>query len=265
VKATAFKADIDAASARTQTRITTMTVQFTLRPTTFIPLTYFKAAFADPEAQDSLAGFFGTTATVTMKATGERSRAFSNCLLFHHKEGQKTTALKLFCNGTLHITGFADIDPALGLAKAFAAFLAFLTNVPFEVHDFEVQLVNASFRIEEGRGICLVPMYEHVLKQTEYVCRYNQEVHAGLIIQMLFPIDGDGLGLHKVSVIVFDTGNILISAFVTGRQLTEAHAFITGLLEAKPEFTKEVETGVKRRRRQCRGEEFDYGAFLLLK
>jgi TATA-box binding protein (TBP) (component of TFIID and TFIIIB) len=268
-------------------RISTMTVQVKYTPATDIPLVPFQTAFFDSVVQDEwIPEFFGSGTLKLQK----KQDSFYNCILFTHTDAvadagnddadadagagakPKKTAIKLFCNGTLHITGLSDIRAVVDFAKRFTAFISRLTDVQLTVADFSIQLINGNFKI--SRRLLLKPMYEKLLATTQHLCRYNPEKHAGIIVQMMMA------DAHKVSVIVFDTGSILISAFVTGQQLAEAHAFIVGFIrdhaaafERNAGYSDGEGDEPKAKKRCCRcrngtaatATDFDYGKFLVLK
>jgi len=259
-------------------RISTMTVQVKYTPATDIPLVPFQTAFFDSVVQEEwIPEFFGSGTLKLQK----KQDSFYNCILFTHTDAvagagakPKKTAIKLFCNGTLHITGLSDIRAVVDFAKRFTAFISRLTDVQLTVADFSIQLINGNFKI--SRRLLLKPMYEKLLATTQHLCRYNPEKHAGIIVQMMMA------DAHKVSVIVFDTGSILISAFVTGQQLAEAHAFIVGFIrdhaaafERNAGYSDGEGDEPKAKKRCCRrrngtaaaaaAADFDYGKFLVLK
>ena len=252
-------------------RVTTMTVcvstsssASTSSASTSIPLSYFIGAFNDPLIEDEKRRFFNDEdGHLELRATdGTTSRQFNNCLIFYHScSGKKTkTAIKLFCNGTIHITGLATICATLRLAERFTALVAFLTAMPFVVKDFSIQLINAHFKLPTY--LALAPMYNLMLQESEHLCRYNQEKHAGLIVQMLVPKE-DGTELQKISVIVFESGNVLLSAFVTAAQMLEAYTFITEFIEKHPAVMRCMPEA-KAASASASGN-FDYSKFLILK
>jgi hypothetical protein len=125
-------------------RISTMTVQVKYTPATDIPLVPFQTAFFDSVVQEEwIPEFFGSGTLKLQK----KQDSFYNCILFTHTDAvadagnddadadagagakPKKTAIKLFCNGTLHITGLSDIRAVVDVAKRFTAFISRLTYV----------------------------------------------------------------------------------------------------------------------------------------
>jgi hypothetical protein len=198
-----------------------------------------------------------------------RSRCFPNCVVFTLIEtNSRKLAIKCFTNGTLHITGVDNVSRGLEIAEMFGALLDVVEggngcNSTFKVERFELQLMNIHSRIDIGNGrIDLDKLFQIVLQTTQHMSSYNKERHNGLIIKILTE------SMHTVSVIVFDSGNILVCACKDAFSFKEAYEFIIGVLQSawhdvwqKDVLTLEVE-GKKRKRKQK--DNFDYGQYIIL-
>lgn len=197
------------------------------------------------------------------------SRCFPNCVVFTLIEtNSRNLAIKCFTNGTLHITGVDNVSRGLEIADMFGALLDIVEggngcNPTFKVDRFELQLMNIHSRIDVGKGrIDLNKLFEIVLRTTQHMSSYNKERHNGLIIKILTE------SMHTVSVIVFDSGNILICACRDATSFKEAYGFIISVLQSvwhdvwqKDVLNLEVE-GKKRKRKQK--DNFDYGQYIIL-
>lgn len=197
-----------------------------------------------------------------------RSKCFPNCIVFTLIEDTcRKLAIKCFTNGTLHITGVKSMQRGLEIADMFCALLDLVEggdgcNTVFQVERFELQLMNLHFQVDVGVGsLNLARLFRLVLQQATHASSYNKERHNGLIIKFLSET------MHTVSIIVFDSGNILICACKDGSSFKEAFGFIIGILQDvwNDVWQKDllgIEVGKKRKRRAK--DHFDYGQYVIL-
>ncbi|NBP13791.1 hypothetical protein EBU95_05240 [bacterium] len=133
----------------------------------------------------------------------------------------KKVAVKVFSNGNLHMTGVCDLFVAVDTGKIVCDLLnkIFSTDV-YAVHDFDVQLINCCLRykLPPEKCVCLKTLYKKLLNDSKYFCIFNNDYHAGLRIKIVYTPS-----VHTSSVILFENGNALINAFVSGDEL--GHAF----------------------------------------
>lgn len=171
-------------------------------------------------------------------------------------------AVKVFCNGSLHITGVKNIKDALYLAEIFTTMIELMyggdgISDMFRVLGFEIQLVNLYFRlpgIVDGKVLTLVEVLKYLRNNTEYAVSYNNERHAGIIIRS-----------PTFSLLIFDTGNVIICSIKEVSQLMEAREFIKNKLFVLPEKLKIDKEYISRKRQKMNDAEFDYSKYLVLK
>jgi TATA-box binding protein (TBP) (component of TFIID and TFIIIB) len=271
IKAMLLDGDIDMAlddirniaTARNTTpvAITTMTVQAMLPDSTF-SLAMLQERFSDPTIKSYVESLLKVP--VTIKKNG----AFHNCIILSYEENKAKRAVKVFSNGTLHITGLKTSGESLNVAETFCTVLSKINDKKYTVQDLSVQLINSYFKFVSLNHIALDKLYELLLSETQHLCRYNKENHAGIIICMLMdPAQGKHT-CRKVSVIVFESGNILINAFVTAGELQIAYDFITEFIAKHIEQVRNTEATVAptmKKTRKKRDDAFDYGKYIVLK
>lgn len=153
---------------------------------------------------------------------------FLNCILLYKKTTTGTVSVKLFSNGNLHITGVRYVVDALVYSKDIIQLLddVFDTNV-YEIVDFDVQLMNSCFKftLPNNQLIGLKTFHSILLDTTSHLCIFNNDQHAGLRIKVLNEV------CHKTSIIVFESGNVLINAFVTATELYESFSLIANYVQ----------------------------------
>lgn len=171
-------------------------------------------------------------------------------------------AVKVFCNGSLHITGVKDIKDALYLAEVFTTMIELMYggdggSEMFKILGFDIQLMNFYFRLPgiiDGKVLRLVDVLNYLRTNTEYAASYNNERHAGIIIRT-----------PTFSLLIFDTGNVIICSIKEISQLMEAREFMHHKLFNLPEEFKIDKECISRKRRKEDGNDFDYSRYLVLK
>ncbi len=192
---------------------------------------------------------------------------FSNCVVFMLSElaTKGEVAIKCFTNGNLHITGVKSIERAFEISEMFCAFLELAqggTGIDdwFQITSISIQMINAHFSVNVGSGgFNLDKLFKLLLNETEHMTLYNNERHAGVIIKVLLD------NMRSVSIIVFDSGNVLVCAFCDDKEYLIAFEFVVDFLRKHWDhiwIPVKVSTSKKPLRTNSG---FDYGKYLILK
>lgn len=133
-------------------------------------------------------------------------------------------SIKLFCNGNIHITGVKDVRDAIHLADIFITILEIAyggngAGNMFPMVKYDIQLINFYFNIpgmlNEEYVLDLNKVLETLTEKIPYYVSYNTERHAGVIVKAL-----------DFTIMIFDSGSVLISSIKTLEQLEKAKDFI---------------------------------------
>lgn len=172
---------------------------------------------------------------LSASAEGKRKRkkaaVFYNQVTIRHG----TKSVKVFNNGSMHVTGCTTPGQFLGVAAAVCALMGDTAGLVPEngdaevrVVDFEVQMINLNFGA--GRQLYLQGLCD-ACASLGYTASYDADVYPGLNLKL--PVAGQPG--QRVTVLVFRSGKIIITGAKTAAQLEEAHGVITGVLDtAKP-------------------------------
>lgn len=214
--------------------ISTMTVLFKTRlagdgSVPALDLSVLAARYAADPAAFVLAG-----RVAELKATGVPSKKnrdesvnFYNQLGIAFRDDVSKKNVKVFKNGRLHITGERDLSRNLRLARDACAVLARVFGLAIEVHDFDVQMINTNLSFEAG--FRLPAMRDAMAREAS--CRqatYEPETYPGLNAKVEVPFSG-----RNISVLAFNTGNVIITGIKAPEELAQAHAFLTTLVETR--------------------------------
>lgn len=252
--------------------ISTMTVSVELDDS--ISISHVKERFDEAFVQDFLLKVFHVQGAVILKKDGVN---FNNSIVFklpsrgENTKGKKLQqAIKVFCNGNLHITGFKTLSDVIDIAEIFATMFELIdggdgVSDVYTIKDFNVQLINAyySTQVPEGKMIALDILYPLMQEYSSYYTSYNNDHYAGVIIKS-----------PDFTVMVFQSGNVILSSLTSATQLQQAFEFMQGFFDKHSDTccisslsvcvsSTSTQRGEKRLRGKAEG--FDYGKFIVLK
>lgn len=155
----------------------------------------------------------------------KRSSVFFNQITMRHG----TKSVKVFYNGSMHVTGCTSPAEFWEVATAVCNFMsdtvAPQTTDGSEVvciQGFDVQMINVNF----GAGM---ELYLKGLRDTcaalGYMASYDADTYPGLNVKL--PI-----GERHVTVLLFKSGKVIITGAKTAAELDTAHRMITDVLDA---------------------------------
>lgn len=171
------------------------------------------------------------------------NKSFYNSVTIRYKENSKGRAIKVFRNGNLHITGFNKLEDAESIGDKILD----MFDGTARMEEVKIQMMNSCFRMDTEFN--LLELYEE-FKQTPHLVKYDRERHAGLQVKILY-------NNRWITVIVFRTGNILITGVKSMQELEYGYQEIVRLLQPRLE-----DEGEPVSKRQKIDKAFDYGMFL---
>lgn len=139
-------------------------------------------------------------------------------------------SLKLFHNGSVHVTGCGSPAEFLDMAAALEGFLLDAGGVRARLLDFDVQMINASFVVTDpvtGRPLSVAPgALLRTLPPHLRRAEFDAERHPSLKIPLL-----DGEGRKTATACIFQTGCVTVMGARAPRHLADAYALACGVLE----------------------------------
>lgn len=151
---------------------------------------------------------------------GKNISNFFNQLTFWYKDCTKKS-VKLFINGNVHVTGCRSLDEYSNLMQHVCKFMDYLfpdSAKKCRVQDIDIQMVNTNFSV--GRGLDLSRL-KRILLDQGMCATYDREVYPGLNLKV--PTSAG----REASVLVFISGNIIITGVRHFYEVYEAYKFIT--------------------------------------
>lgn len=173
-------------------------------------------------------------------------------------------AVKVFCNGSLHITGVKNIKDALYLAEVFVTMIELIYggdggSSMFKIIGFEVQLINFYFKLpgmmdDKDNVLVLIDVMKKLRQTTNYSVTYNNERHAGVIVRA-----------PTFTLLIFDTGNVIICSIKDPIELTEAKEFIQNKIFCLTDECMNKRYCSVYKKHEKEKNNFDYAKYLILK
>jgi TATA-box binding protein (TBP) (component of TFIID and TFIIIB) len=133
----------------------------------------------------------------------------------------RTKAIKVFRNGSLHVTGCITVAHAYDIVKRFIKTMDWQDT---NVSDYKIITHNTCIALSPKTTLCLQSFHEYLLSK-DIKSRYTPDVYQGLIIKTVCP-ETD----KRISILCFYTGRFIISAVTQPCELIFGLEFMTDLL-----------------------------------
>lgn len=157
---------------------------------------------------------------------GKSINNFFNQLTFWYKDGTKKS-VKLFINGNIHATGCRSVREFVGLVQRVCGFVNTMfpdQASPCIAEDLDIQMINTNFGV--GVGLDLSKL-KRILLDGGMCATYDREVYPGLNLKV--PTAAG----REASVLVFISGNIIITGVKSFLEVYEAYHFIVGCISGR--------------------------------
>lgn len=148
---------------------------------------------------------------------------FFNQLTFWYKDGTKKS-VKLFINGNVHITGCRSLREYVILISKIAQFInkVFDTDTQEDdaciIQDVDIQMANTNFGVNVGLDLSKL---KRILLENGRIATYDREVYPGLNLKVPTSFK------REASVLVFISGNVIITGVKHFLEIFEAYKYIT--------------------------------------
>jgi TATA-box binding protein (TBP) (component of TFIID and TFIIIB) len=193
-------------------------------------LTKSKTQINLPIPMDKVNGhqiFFRVRHQVYTKNYKKRSNFLNQICFYYRCADGKSKCFKVFKNGVVHVTGFADFSEMDAATATFVHNLALwigATQSNFTWKTVDVFMVNASFKL--SNCLDLVDFHYTVLQTTDWLSMYEPEMYCGL---MLDTTSSHNSPHFKANV--FRTGSVILTGVKSYSQIVFAFSCIMGFFQ----------------------------------
>ena len=187
-------------------------------------------------------------------------RTFFNQSTIHIYDGSKVVNVKIFNNGNIQMTGLKYEGQGKEILNILKDILIeknksirFFENENIDVLDYRIVLINSDFDIKysvdreklhrEIINLGLYSTYEPCMYPGVNIKYYFNKLYGKCgICKCDCKCDGKGSGLEngsckRVTIAVFNSGEIIITGGNNREQIAESYYFITNVLKDKEKFT----------------------------
>lgn len=136
------------------------------------------------------------------------------------KHGSKS--IKVFDNGTMHVTGCASLEEFSRVVKAVCTLMEETAGIAecVRVTDFDIQMMNLN--LCAGKPLYLREMHD-ICSSMGLTASYDADVYPGLNVKLM-------VGDRRVTVLMFKSGKVIMTGAKAPTELDEAHKIITDVL-----------------------------------
>ena len=203
------------------------------------------------------------------------NNSFHNCKIFVLKDRDtcidkvNNIAIKCFTNGTLHITGATKLHRAYEIAQMFCVLMEVVDggsglDDAYTISHYSIQLINVhiGLRLPQGTSINLHKLYQQIQAVNQYSTQYDNNRHSGVIVKFLTTT------MVYVTILFFDTGNIILCGAKTVDDLRDTLKFAINLIEGNRDnllIDTKCITKNTLMRQEKGNRHFDYGEYIILK
>lgn len=163
------------------------------------------------------------------KGTKRRRRpraTFGNQMTLRHG----TKSIKVFDNGSIHVTGCTSHAQFAEVADALCTFMTDVVGVVTDdgtgivrVTAFDTQMINLNFGLD--RRLHLQGLRDEYAARG-YQASYDSDIYPGLNVKL--PV-----GDRRVTALLFKSGRVIITGAKTAEQLDTAHVMLTAVLDGQ--------------------------------
>lgn len=169
----------------------------------------------------------GTTCRSERKAHKRKRPAsvFFNQITMRHG----TKSVKVFDNGSMHVTGCTSPTQFLEVAEAVCTFMGETAGIEttdgtgvVRLLDYDTQMINVNFGV--NARLYLQQLCD-AFAAKGYVASYDSDTYPGLNVKL--PV-----GDRRVTALLFKSGKVIITGAKTAAELETAHAMVTTVLDS---------------------------------
>jgi TATA-box binding protein (TBP) (component of TFIID and TFIIIB) len=162
-----------------------------------------------------------------------KENGFYNQVTIEYRDGTSKKSIKIFPNGTVHVTGCSDIDDCHKVMHQIQCVLQKLVNVNIRIGNFQIFMINTNFSMNYTLNLQTVI---NILRTKGYNISFNPEVYSA--VKVKFQPDPH---MKQITASIFSSGCILITGAVNLKEITASYSILVNCLtEARMTPTKEV-------------------------
>lgn len=151
-----------------------------------------------------------------------KENGFYNQVTIEYIDGTSKKSIKIFPNGTVHVTGCSDVDDCYKVMHMIQSVLQKKLKITFKMNDFKIFMINTNFSMNSTLNLQKVI---NILKQRDYNISFNPEVYSAVKVKFK-----PGVDMKSITASIFSSGCILITGAVNLKEITESYRILVNSL-----------------------------------
>lgn len=151
-----------------------------------------------------------------------KENGFYNQVTIEYRDGTSKKSIKIFPNGTVHVTGCSDIDDCYKVMHQIKYVLQEKLKISIQIDDFQIFMINTNFSMNSTLNLQKVI---NILKQKGYNISFNPEVYSAVKVKFQ-----PGINMKSITASIFSSGCILITGAVNLKEITESYRILLSCL-----------------------------------
>ncbi len=133
-------------------------------------------------------------------------------------------SVKLFPNGSVHVTGCTSIDDCKHTMKAIKTILEHITEKTIVTRDFEIYMINTNFSMNSYLNLSSVT---RVAEEKNCIVSFKPETYSAVKIKF-----SPGSNMKRVTASIFSSGCVLITGAKTLSEINASYKFLIDMLSS---------------------------------
>jgi TATA-box binding protein (TBP) (component of TFIID and TFIIIB) len=179
----------------------------------------------------------------------KKKKTFQNSIILKYSEkkpGLNRKAIKIFCNGALHVNGCKRVEEFIGVCRIVCDVLNFIykreqqdASQMFNLGKFDVQLINTNLVVNHKLNLSAVSDFLEMEADDNIQVDYDVSFHPAVNVK-------NSVNRRDVTILIFNSGSIIITGVVTAHELVESYKFVTSFLHRHLDNVVSVNDGIEK-------------------
>lgn len=131
-------------------------------------------------------------------------------------------SVKLFPNGSVHVTGCTSIHDCKNVMKIIVALLTHILETEVDASDFEIYMINTNFSMNSNLNLLMVT---EVAENRGCIVSFKPETYSAVKVKFV-----PGVGMKRITASIFSSGCILITGAKCLEEITESYRYLIDML-----------------------------------
>jgi TATA-box binding protein (TBP) (component of TFIID and TFIIIB) len=151
-----------------------------------------------------------------------KDNKFFNQITVEYVDEFSKKSIKLFPNGSIHVTGCSDLVDCHRVMKQVKFCIYKFTKKTVKVFDFKILMINANFSMNSMLNLNMV---SSLSENSGCIVSFKPEIYSAVKIKFV-----PGPGMKRITASVFSSGCVLITGAQNLKEITSSYNFMINIL-----------------------------------